>query len=352
MHAPRLSLTVAIAALVPMHAGAQAIRGEVRDAETGAGLAGAVVELGDDAGRPLTRSMTVASGRYMLASHGSGAYRLRAAAIGYAPVVIDVTVSEGGAVQLPPVTLVAAPQILPDLVAIAARPGCADPDAGDGRFARIVDAISTGLGVIEATVSSGRVRFTTSTVDRQLRTWPSNQERADTTIGPMLAWPVRSLAPDSLRAIGFGRELNTGGQNGWTYYGPDTGALFSDWFLASHCFTVAEAKDRSGEFVVRFAPRDPGPRIDLSGAIRVDARRMLPTRLVYQHENLPSGTPAGSVGGEIEFMKLGPTLVVPARWMMYAPIPSVTRLGGPNFSGRAIRTGKLLNIQPVASGEP
>ncbi|HEU0015457.1 MAG TPA: carboxypeptidase-like regulatory domain-containing protein, partial [Longimicrobium sp.] len=75
---------LAIAACVPATPlRAQAVRGHVVEAETGAPVPSALVSLLDAEGRPRAATVSDAQGGYHLAAPGAGVYRLRTERIGH-----------------------------------------------------------------------------------------------------------------------------------------------------------------------------------------------------------------------------------------------------------------------------
>lgn len=341
-----LLILLAAASALPRDACAQVIRGEIREAGTGTPLGGAMVELRDGSGRSLSRVLSSPSGRYSLRSLGEGEYQLRLAAIGYEPTSVALTVAGGSRAEVPPVELSPSVQALPDLVAQAESRGCANRDNPGGVFKRIIDRAATALSTIELTIREGEIAFTTSVIESRSTVWPAKSSSADTLAGHLLEWPIRSNAPDSLRQAGFAQQIESGSRKRWVFHGPDERVLFADWFLDSHCFRVVKDGPGDAPYLLRFTPRGSAGRVDLSGYLAIDPNTMAPQRLVYRHENLPGGLPNGSAGGEVEFMRVGARLWVPARWRMYAPIPSNSQEAGRLVIGQVERVGRIDRIEP------
>src|SRR5690606_14651267 len=133
----------------------------------------------------------------------------------------------------------AMPVQLPELVAVA--PGRCETGAATGSAAALLlEEARKALGLAREANRRG-VTFAVATfditLDRDLRVVA--ERPAQQTSNRDL--PIVSTSVDTLRRFGFVREVPAYDPNGPMYYGPDESVLLSDWFLSTHCFTVAES---------------------------------------------------------------------------------------------------------------
>ncbi len=117
----RLLLLVGLGAV---DAQAQVLRGRVVAAGDARPIPGALVELQDSVGRPVQRALTSPTGTFRFLAGRSGAFRVRAAAIGFSIHPVALVTMTGGDMQLPDFRMEAAIAILPDLVAAGKRRLC------------------------------------------------------------------------------------------------------------------------------------------------------------------------------------------------------------------------------------
>ncbi len=317
---PAKAFLVLTLLLAPWVASAQVATGHVIDAATRAPIVGALVELQDIAGRSLQRVLTTPSGAFKLIAPAPGLYRYRVAAIGrIPPAVVSIDMPPGttllGVVALPPVAVV-----LPEILIIAHEKFCGDDVRRDGTFGRLIQNVQAALDMIDATIQGSQIRFETKVVSLGMIGMQQDSTITETPVVKRVMWPVASIDPESLRVVGFAEDLPGNGSVDRVFHGPDPRVLFADWFLQGHCFAIDPKHTDSQSTRIRFFPREKGKLVDISGSFDLDAHTMLLTRLTFQHENLPYWLPAGSAGGEINFLRLASGLWITTDWMMWAPI--------------------------------
>src|SRR5690606_31959873 len=208
---------------------------------------------------------------------------------------------------------------LPELVAVA--PGRCETGAATGSAAALLlEEARKALGLAREANRRG-VTFAVATfditLDRDLRVVA--ERPAQQTSNRDL--PIVSTSVDTLRRFGFVREVPAYDPNGPMYYGPDESVLLSDWFLSTHCFTVAESDDST--IAVRFEPAERRGLPDIAGTMRFDPDSLVLRSLQFTYVRLPRWVPEGTAGGAVAFERVPGSGIVATQWWLRAPIPAV-----------------------------
>jgi len=299
-----IALAASLAALLatPPLAG-QTVPGRLLVASEDAPIGGALVQLFDSAGAEVARAASTPSGGYALAAPGPGSYRAVVRQIGQQAWRSSAFDLSAGAAYPLTIRIEPQPYTLPPITVSARRSWCDIRLDDDDLLGRLLNAAGTALGVAEATSEGREVGFSTDTYLKRLSPEFAVQDSAATDMPGLARWPIQSAPPDSLREWGFVRVARE--REGPVYYGPDARVLFSDWFLASHCFEV----DTAGEDLVRVR-FEPEQRASLE--LRA---------LVFEYVGLPGWVPKGAAGGELQLRRLPGGAWVPYVWQLRAPVP-------------------------------
>ncbi|MGH7584137.1 MAG: carboxypeptidase-like regulatory domain-containing protein [Gemmatimonadales bacterium] len=333
----------------PLHA--QFVRGQV----FGTGhrpLQGALVEVHDSADRPVQSVLTSPSGAWQVIVPAPGHYRYRVAAIGYQPqpyTMINVPM-EG--VIATDVVLVATAIRLPDLIALERNRYCGKKSLSDDLFGRVLESAHTALQIIEKTIETHQLMFEVAVINsRTLYGSVLNYVVADTVVQPLASWPVASINPDTLRAVGFSRTLVSGDEGTREYYGPDARVLFADWFLDSHCYTLDKPKKKGNNdtLTVRFAPAHKSRRTDVAGQLLLDAHDLSLLQFSFTLTNLPGWMPEDASGGNMQFSRLASGLWMTRNWAIWAPIAAVSRSRHLGVGGVQESYGWVVKVTPSDS---
>jgi hypothetical protein len=348
----------AAAALLPVagSARAQTVQGRVVELPGEDPIAGALVALVDTAGREVARSATSPSGGFVLAAGTAGRYHVLIRQIGQQPWRSPVFALAAGATY--PVTLQvdAQPYELPMLTVEARRSRCGVRPGEQGILGALLEAADVALQLARATADEGRLAFSTARYLKQLGRDLRLMDSVDAGVSRLASWPIESAHPDSLEVWGFVRQpppqerMSTAQTDvGPIYYGPDARVLFSEWFLASHCFRVKEAE--GGRLLeVRFEPERRGDRAEIDGRLVIDRGTMELRRLEFEYVGLPSWVPKGKAGGFVELSRLREGAWVPRAWALRAPHPVRTR-GSPWLRlGGWLETGGRVTAVRSADG--
>lgn len=344
----RMIVAVAAEALAAAPLLGQAVQGRVLSLPGDAPVAGALVALVDTGRREVARTASSQSGGFALTAPGAGKYLVVVRQIGYqawysAPFELakDATY---------PLTLrvESVPYALPTITVEARRPHCGVQLDGEGVIPRLLDIAGTALALAEATASSDSIAFSTVGYRARLTRVLEMAESTGTGTSRLADWPIRSADPDSLRAFGFVRETSV--KAGPIYYGPDARVLFSDWFLASHCFRVEEEEE--GTIPVRFTPqRGRGTGlVDIEGRLVIDRRSLELLRFEFAYVGLPRWVPKGKAGGMVWVRRLRGGAWVPSAWRIRAPVPLIA-LGRAERLDSWVEEGGRVTAVRGASGE-
>ena len=318
---------LALGILTVLQLQAQSIRGRLVEAVNHAPVVGALAELRDGQGKVIQQTFTSPSGVFLFVAPANHKYQVRVAAIGnarHAPV--DLTLG-ADAVILPDIVLTAVAVTLPELRAMAGKRACGKSELNPETFGGLLESAHTSLQLMDATMRSAQLGFEMQIIHTiTVMTANDSSRSADTTAGKLHSWPVQSLSLDSLQAVGFQRAKTPAEGTGHFYYGPDMSALFSDWFLDNHCFTLDKNLSKGDTVVIRFDPAGKQKHVDISGTLVLDRASLTMRRLTYTHRNLPDGLPDRAAGGEMRFAEKSAGLWVPVEWAIWAPITKSQRL--------------------------
>jgi len=305
---------------------AQAVQGRVLQLPGDTPVAGALVVLVDSAGRDVTRAATSASGGYTLAAGSAGRYRIVVRQIGWQAWTSPTFELAAGATHPLLLRIEAEPYALPTITVEARRPRCGIRLDGDAVVSRLLEVAQTALALAQATADDGTIGFSSEWYLARYTPALELEDSSSVGVGRLARWPVQSALPDTLERWGFVRTdgpgqdwTDVGSARGPVYYGLDARALFSDWFLASHCFRVEE--DAGGEVRVRFQPSRGGGRADVAGMVVLDRASLELRRIEFAYVNLPGWIPRERAGGEVRLRRLQSGAWVPYAWRVRAPVP-------------------------------
>jgi len=305
---------------------AQTVQGRVVQLPAETPVPGALVVLLDSAGRDVTRAATSASGGFTLIAAAAGRYRVAVRQIGWQAWTsppFDLAAGETRPLVLRVETVAYA---LPTITVEARRPRCGIRLDDDAVVSRLLEVAQTALSLAQATADDGAIGFSS---EWYLARYSPSLELVDSNsvgVGRLARWPIQSALPDTLERWGFVRTdgpgqdwTDVGSARGQVYYGLDARALFSDWFLASHCFRVDEAQ--GGELRVRFEPARHEERADVAGMVVLDRGSLELRRIEFAYVNLPRWVPRERAGGEVRLRRLRSGAWVPYAWRVRAPVP-------------------------------
>jgi len=337
---------LALAAAAPV--AAQSVYGVVRVAPDSMIAAGALVALVDSTGHEVVRTFTSVQGRYVLRARAPGAYHLRVLRIGYEPWVSPgfflaaqqprsySPVVPGVAVTLPRIT-------------VTGTSRCGAPSDTTGFVATLWQQVTTALRATAWAADHRLFRFTSIDYLQKFNAQgtPISSER-NTHFG-FSAWPFQALNADSLVHGGFIQEA----RGGPIYYAPDAQVLFSEPFLATHCFAVRRGDgDHAGLIGLVFRPIDPDHPNDIRGVLWIDRATLELRRLEFAFTNVAQEIQGAKADGEIDFEHLPNGAWAIRRWHLRAPVPYYNgAMQHPRLGGYDVRGGIVTAVY-TARGEP
>ena len=355
--------------LAPLSAGAQLVRGVVRESGSGRPLAGVVVSL--EEGRPegatdtpsLARAvLSDANGAYALQVAAAGRYAISAKRIGvqrFTSPAFDLAVGETKELAI---TLEPLRYELPRVAITSASP-CATRADQRERVAALWEEARTSLTASQLSLRDRLFRANITQFERELapRTLSIRDERRvereSVTEHAFVSVPAESLA-----VHGYARSHDDG-----TYdvYAPDERVLLSDLFVRDHCFSLARPR-RDSLVGIAFEPARRGGRgrrpIDIRGTVMLDARTFELRYLAYQYTSLPIPISDTLAGGEVHFSRLPSGAWFVSHWFIRTPmvegrtetvaVPSArSRVATliPVVTGYRVQGGTVLPLVPGAT---
>ena len=321
------AVAACVVLLAPTAAGAQLVRGIVRENIAGAPVAGALVtleradELTATGGGEAVRSvLSDSGGAFAVGAAGPGRFRVTVKRIGSLRFASDTFSLAVGETRRLDVALDNVALALP-AVAVNGTSGCAPPRGDASRLASLWDDARAALAATSISTRDSLVRYRLVRYSRALD--PSDLRVLDETFRlyngtdgssqPLFT----SLSGDSLSRGGYWR--NVGGIS-TVFYGPDAEALLSTAFVRDHCFTVVEGDGPRRDLVgLAFEPVRRRALPDIRGTLWLDARTSELRSVDFAWTRLPDGASPAETGGRVLFSRLagGPWIV--RRWFLRMP---------------------------------
>jgi hypothetical protein len=324
-----LRLAVLLAPLLSAAAPARAQRidGLVVSARDSAPVVGALLQLLDSGDTRVAQTSSGSDGAFRLAAPAAGPFLVAVLRIGQHPWrSAPLDLANGLARR---VTLVV-PDDPVQLAAISVEASSACRAAPDDRtligdlLAEAQKALAlTRLAIERRSVGYGVLLW------RRTRTLRFATTDSTWELVVDAVWPIRSAPPESLAVHGFVREEAPADAQAFTpstYYGPDAAALFSPWFLDTHCFHVSEgAGDDADAVVVAFDPARGRRGADISGRLVIERAGLTLRRIEWRYVGLPWWVTSDAAGGAVTLARLPSGIVIPWRWWLRAPVAEVDR---------------------------
>ncbi|MES2178647.1 MAG: carboxypeptidase-like regulatory domain-containing protein [Gemmatimonadota bacterium] len=298
---------------VSVPAGAQQLRGMVRDSASRRPVTGAVITLFDSAGKAIMRGVSNANGIYEIPFLGD-ARRGRLVRLGFRPRDLQLPAKTGAVTEFN-LSLAWLPTLLEPVVAVA-NPRCP----------RRRDAAET-----QALLEQARAGLLTSVVQREsdppslvlfsvARTMEGTSSRIkfqdvrrDSVDHVARSYVAVYSATDFLKR-GFMQYENGGPR----YFAPDAEVLLDDQFALGYCFRIMDPeKSRPQQIGLGFKAVDQRrDRIDIDGVVWIDTSARQLRDIDYRYAGFPSRVQILEPGGKINFRELtdGQTLI--ENWTM------------------------------------
>ena len=344
-------------ALCQSGAQAQSVQGRVVQLPEETPIPGALVVLVDSTGHDVARAASSASGGFTLPAPAPGRYTVAVRQIGWK--TWQSPAFELASTQSNPLVLrvEAEPYTLPTITVEARRPRCGIQVGTDEVVSRLLEVAQTALALAQATADARTLGFSS---EWYYAHYNAKLEMADSNgmgAGRLTAWPIQTAAPDSIHRWGFVRTdgagqawTDVGSDRGPVYYGLDARVLFSDWFLASHCFRLEGERD--GRLQVAFEPEHHGQQlVDVQGSLELDRESLELQRISFAYVNLPRWVPRQRAGGDVRLRRLHTGAWVPYAWRMRAPVPKLMGGGSQPKVDSWVETGGRVRSVRGPGGE-
>ncbi len=303
---------------------AQSVLASVRDADTGAPLQGAVVQVVGADGAVARSALSDAAGRARILGVAAGTWTVRAEMIGFSTAVREGVETVAGTPTVVELALSSRAIELEGLSVEGEERCTVRPEEGL-RVADVWDEARKALEATRLTEERGayayRVRQYVRDVEESGRV-ADQRSRASRLYGES---PYRSLPAEDLMEGGFVQDP-ADGEPGDLYYAPDAAVLLSDVFLDAHCMRLRRGDDEDEGLVgLAFEPvrgrRLPG----IAGTLWLDPESWELERLEYRYVNLESDVALRDVGGTVAFLRLPDGTWIIPEWQIRMPWMAVQR---------------------------
>jgi hypothetical protein len=350
------AITIALLALMQFTAQAQTVQGRVVQLPQETPIPGALVVLMDSAGQDVSRAASSASGGFSLAAPSHGRYTIAVRQIGW-KTWQSPAFELASAPSNPLVLRVEAePYTLPTITVEARRPRCGIQVGSDEVVSRLLEVAQTALALAQATADARTLGFSSEWYYAHYNAKLEMADSAGMGAGRLTSWPIQTAAPDSIHRWGFVRTdgpgqawTDVGSDRGPVYYGLDARVLFSDWFLAGHCFRLDG--ERGGKLQVAFEPEHHRQAVDVQGTLELDRESLELQRISFRYVNLPRWVPRERAGGDVRLRRLHTGAWVPYAWRMRAPVPKLMGGGSQPMVDSWVETGGWVRSVRGPGGE-
>ncbi len=323
----------------PARATAQEVTVRIVDRITARPVAGALVTLLNERDSIVARALASDAGVATLEAPAPGRYRLRADRIGQRGFATEPLSLRTHETRRLVIAMASEPVVLPEL-AVAEASRCRALGRAGPAVAQLWDEAAKAL---RASVSStGRPLPGFQAITYQRRLTPGLtviSERTDTIAMPRVTRPFRAVPIDQLARHGF---IERNG-DGFTFFGPDEEVILSEWFLATHCFTVSErriGRERQAGLSFRPVPGRSAP--SLIGTMWLDAATALLRSIDFSYVNLPDGIASEGLAGRIDFAQHPSGIWYVQRWFIRVPVTRPSSVDVPDV--RQMRARKVVGF--------
>ena len=326
----------ALGAMLPAQLHAQVVRGTVRDAASGAPIAGVVVTLHRAPAPPsdetrVAATLTDVGGAYAFTASDTGTFVVTAKRIGVRQFQSETLRLAAGEARHLDIALEAVRFDLP-VVTVTGATLCDVRSADRARIAALWEEARAALTASDLSLRERRFRATITRYHRTLepRSLRIRSETNEVRRG-VTERAFSSIHPESLATNGYARLLPEGVLD---YYAPDDRVLLSDGFVRDHCFALSRTT-RDGEVGIAFAPTRARRTADIDGVIWLDGRTFELRRVTFRYTNFPLPVSDARIGGEVHFERLARGAWFVSRWFMRVP-----RIELPRGYVTAMRAGR------------
>ena len=317
------TLLIAVGVSAP-RAGAQELRGTVRDSASRQPISTVVLILADSFGAPIIRGLTNERGEFRMQLPGA-ARRLQLLRIGFRPRVVLLPSGAGGVVTLD-LTMRMIPTLL-DPVEVTDSPNCPKRDDRAAAFALWDQARSALLAAVVARETERAVMKRLHFDRRMMQdgfTPVSQVVHVDSSSG---ARPFVATHP---AAEFIERGFVDDSANVAVFNGPDADVMLDDAFPRGYCFQLA-ASDRARPQQIGLAfeaATHKRGRVDVEGAVWIDSTTRSLVEIVFRYVGIDRRFERYEPGGRVSFHTMADGTPIIDRWSIRPiGVPASSRLG-------------------------
>jgi hypothetical protein len=278
---------------------------------------GVVVRLLDSTSVIAARALTNDRGEFRLIAGRPGTYHLSTLRIGFRPVLSAPIVLRAGEEVTQRIELTGVAFAL-DTVRVDSRSACRlARDSAAATFA-VWEQVRSALTATQVTASARAIVVTMVTYERSLDPGGRQtlQQRAVARTDSV-AQPWRSLAPDSLRRVGY---VGAAEGDSTIYRAPGLDMLESGAFVEDHCFRLTSSRDKS-RLGITFEPTpDRNQLSEIRGTLWLDRASSELRSLEFRYLNVDPVQEDAGAGGTMDFARLKSGAWVISRWSIRMPV--------------------------------
>lgn len=313
----RSRMLVILGLVGAVEAGAQDLRGTVRESAGGQPISGAVIVLLDSGGAMLGRNITNERGEYRVTDPATVRH-IRVLRIGFRPRELSVPSSNDDVTRLD-VVMTPIPALLEPL-RIRSNARCSRR-SDRGAALALLEQAQAGLLTTVVAREANPARLVLLKFDRTMVGATDRIERQTVHIDSVRrsARSYQAVRP-AADFVERGFALDDG--DGITFTGPDADVLLDDQFTSGYCFHLHDPEtERPHQVGLAFVPagRRSG-RVDIDGTLWVDTATHALREIEFRYLGL-NGAENLHLGGRVSFHEMENGVVLIDRWVLRLPSP-------------------------------
>lgn len=327
---------LSLCAVAWLPSAAQRVRGVVRDAQSSAAIAGAVVSALDSLRQPVARTLTDAAGRYAMELPASAAI-MRVIRIGFQPRVVALA-QQHEEPRVVDVELSKLVTLLSTVDVKDARLCSSDVD----RAGALSLWEQARAGLLASVVARDASPATASTVTYDRAILADSGRVVNQTSRVLNGATTRPFAASASPATLAKRGYWSGPVAEERFSGPDADVLLDDSFPATHCFRIAQADTmHSGAIGLAFQPtRGRDSVVDVKGTLWIESDVPALRVLEFTYTDAAGKLAEAGAGGSVHFRTAQNGVSFIDTWTLNFPVIDNTRSAVEVRNGRVEFTGQ------------
>lgn len=305
-------------AMTASSASSQSVILDVRSAESGLPIAGAIARLvGSDSGAIERSALTDERGRALFVGVPPGLYMVRAEMVGMATTESEPFDVAPGTPVPRVVRMESAPIAVEGLTVALASDRCTVRPEGGALVAKVWEEARKALASASLLDEAGSYRYETVKYERQLqRETAVVLEESRESVSGVFETPYESRPAEDLVSDGFVQDDG----NDDVFFAPDAAVLLSDAFLDTHCFHLAEGSGTEGRIGLSFRPTGGRSVPDIAGTMWVDLATSELRWVEFTYQHLEPERMSPEVGGRVDFERMPNGKWIVSEWWIRMPL--------------------------------